>query len=113
MLLDLKSWKGKDTLNDCTESRVSFLFRPEVVRGDGHGLRPDGAGGGDHEEEEAADPEHLEGRVQDWAGFEPGLLLHPLHDDGQGEHAGRRHGDPGDDHLQRKAIKILRRSFHY
>ena len=83
-----------------TVSGGRFQFPPELLRGDLHGLRPNGAGSGDHEEKEAADSQDLEGRVQDRPGPEPGLLLHPLHDDGEGEHAGGRHGDPGYDHLQ-------------
>ena len=87
-----------------TECGGRFQFPPELLRGDLHGLRPDGAGSGDHEEKEAADSHHLEGSMQDRSRLEPGLLLHLLHDDGQGEHAGGRHGDPGYDHLRDSLI---------
>ena len=77
-----------------------FLDSPEVIRGDRHGLGPDGAGGGDHEEKEAADSHHLEGSVEDGPRLEPGLLLHLLHDDGQSEHTGGCHGYSGGDNLE-------------
>ena len=51
------------------------VFLPEMFRGDRHGLRPDGAGSGDHEEKEAANSHHLEGSMEDRPGLEPGLLL--------------------------------------
>ena len=75
------------------------MYLPEMLGSDGHCLRPDGAGGGYHDQEEAAHPQHLEGRVEGGPGPEPAQSLHPLHDDWQGEHARGRHGDPGHHHL--------------
>ena len=61
---------------------------------------PDGAAGGDHQHQEAADPEHLEGGVDEGPGPEPGHPLHPLHDEGESQHARGRDSDTGGDNLQ-------------
>ena len=78
------------------------MYLPEMFGSDGHCLRPDGAGGGDHDQEEAAHTQHLEGGMEGRPGPEPAQSLHPLHDDWQGEHARGRHGDPRYDHLRNR-----------
>ena len=86
--------------NDMIHLKNSKLSQPEFFGRNLHILWPDGAAGGDHQHQEAADPEDLEGGVYEGPGPEPGHPLHPLHDHRESQHPRGSDSNTGGDNLQ-------------